>query len=46
MANRKSRLIDWETLLAGISRRKGPVEYSAKGGLIVQSGLLSVVLHD
>ncbi|MBZ5499491.1 MAG: Crp/Fnr family transcriptional regulator [Acidobacteriia bacterium] len=29
MASRKSRLIDWETLLAGISRRKSPVEYSA-----------------
>ncbi len=29
MANKKSRLIDWETLLAGISRGKSPVEYSA-----------------
>jgi CRP/FNR family cyclic AMP-dependent transcriptional regulator len=29
MANKKSRLIDWKTLLAGISRRKSPVEYSA-----------------
>jgi CRP/FNR family cyclic AMP-dependent transcriptional regulator len=28
MASRKNRLIDWETLLAGISRRKSPVEYS------------------
>jgi len=29
MAITKSQLIDWETLLAGISRRKSPVEYSA-----------------
>jgi CRP-like cAMP-binding protein len=29
MASTKSRLIDWETLLAGISLRKSPVEYSA-----------------
>ena len=29
MASRKSRLIDWEALLAGISREKSPVEYSA-----------------
>jgi CRP-like cAMP-binding protein len=29
MASRKNRLIDWETLLTGISRRKSPVEYSA-----------------
>jgi CRP-like cAMP-binding protein len=29
MASKKSRPIDWETLLAGISRGKSPVEYSA-----------------
>ena len=29
MASRKSRLIAWETLLAGISRAESPVEYRA-----------------
>jgi CRP/FNR family cyclic AMP-dependent transcriptional regulator len=36
MASRKSRLIDWETLLAGISRRKSPVEYSANREIFQQ----------
>jgi CRP/FNR family cyclic AMP-dependent transcriptional regulator len=36
MANRKSQLIDWETLLAGISRREGPVEYGANSQIFQQ----------
>jgi CRP/FNR family cyclic AMP-dependent transcriptional regulator len=36
MANRKSRLIAWETLLTGISRAESPVEYRANSEIFQQ----------
>jgi len=36
LASKKSRPIDWETLFAGISRGKSPVEYSANCEIFCQ----------